>query len=191
MPVKTPSCSCVSAAVFETAEKQGCRGNFGAITGVVWLVCIPSKIELAGPRGRRLDVDFSTGHVSSDGGSLLSQRDGRQAGRASSSRVPPHRRCIAGLQRDRASCHSFRGNALRLWFSMAAQLLVVTIRKVALMDTELSRAQAKTLRNKLFKNGALVSVSVRRIHVRLSSAFPRRVLLALALSRLRAPASLA
>ena len=88
---------------------------------------------------------------------------------------------------DRASCHTFRGNALRLWFSMAAQLLVVTIRNVALVDTELSRAQAATLRTKLFKIGALVSISVRRIYVRLSSAFPRKQLLAQALARLRQP----
>ncbi len=92
---------------------------------------------------------------------------------------------------DRASCHTFRGNALRLWFAMAAQLLVVTIRNIALVDTELSRAQAGTLRTKLFKIGALVSVSVRRIYVRLSSAFPRQELLALALSRLRDPMVLA
>lgn len=89
---------------------------------------------------------------------------------------------------DRASCHTFRGNALRFWFAMAAQLLVVTIRKVGLVGTELEKAQAKTLRTKLFKIGALVTVSVRRIYVRLSSAFPRQELLALALSRLRAPA---
>jgi hypothetical protein len=88
---------------------------------------------------------------------------------------------------DRASCHTFRGNSLRLWFAIAAQLLVVTIRKVGLVNTELEKAQAKTLRNKLFKFGALVTVSVRRIYVRLSSAFPRKQLLALALSRLRAP----
>ena len=64
---------------------------------------------------------------------------------------------------------------------------VVTIREVALVDTDLARAQAGTLRTKLFKIGALVKVSVRRIYVRLSSAFPRQALLALALSRLTAP----
>lgn len=87
---------------------------------------------------------------------------------------------------DRASCHTFRGNALRLWFAMAAQLLTVTIRNVGLVGTELARAQAGTLRNKLFKVGAIVSISVRRIHVRLSSAFPRKQLLVQALARLRA-----
>ena len=90
---------------------------------------------------------------------------------------------------DRASCHTFRGNALRLWFSMAAHLLVVTVRKIGLANTELAKAQAATLRNKLFKIGARVSVSVRRLYVQLSSAFPRKELLVQALARLREPIS--
>lgn len=88
---------------------------------------------------------------------------------------------------DRASCHTFRGNAIRLWFAMAAHLLVVTVRRVGFAGTELARAQAETLRNKIFKIGALVSVSVRRVYVRLSSAFPRKGLLTLALARLGGP----
>jgi hypothetical protein len=88
---------------------------------------------------------------------------------------------------NRASCHTFRGNAIRLWFSMAAHWLVVTVRTVALSGTALESAQAETLRNKLFKIGAVVTVSVRRLYVQLSSAFPRKELLAAALSRLRAP----
>ncbi|MCP4446027.1 MAG: transposase, partial [Myxococcales bacterium] len=59
---------------------------------------------------------------------------------------------------DRASCHTFRGNALRLWFAIAAQLLTVTIRNVGLVGTELARAQDGTPRNKLFKVGAIVSI---------------------------------
>lgn len=88
---------------------------------------------------------------------------------------------------DRASCHTFRGNAIRLWFSMAAHLLVVMVRTIGLAGTELANAQAETLRNKLFKIGALVSVSVRRLYVRLSSAFPRKQLLTVALARLGGP----
>ncbi|MCP4448785.1 MAG: hypothetical protein GY811_26145, partial [Myxococcales bacterium] len=69
------------------------------------------------------------------------------------------------------------------WFAIAAQLLTVTIRNVGLVGTELARAQDGTPRNKLFKVGAIVSI--RRIHVRLSSAFPRKQLLVQALARLR------
>jgi len=88
---------------------------------------------------------------------------------------------------DRASCHNFRGNEIRLWWSMAAHLLVVTIRRDALSGTVLEKAQAPTLRTRLFKIGAVVSVSVRRVYVRLSSAFPLQHLLALVLQRLQLP----
>lgn len=88
---------------------------------------------------------------------------------------------------DRASSHTFRGNEVRLWLSMAAHLLVVTIRRLGLADTELASAQANTLRTKLFKIGAIVTVSVRRVYIRLSSAFPWKSLFTTALARLRAP----
>lgn len=73
---------------------------------------------------------------------------------------------------DRTSCHSFRGNHIRLWWSMAAHLLIVKLRECALRNTAFSKAQATTIRNRLLKIGALVETSVRRVHVRLSSAFP-------------------
>lgn len=88
---------------------------------------------------------------------------------------------------DRASCHSFRANEVRLWWAMAAHLLIVTLRRVALDGTELQKAQAPTLRTRLLKIGALVTVSVRRVYVRLSSAFPLKHLFALVLRRLQAP----
>lgn len=93
------------------------------------------------------------------------------------------------LYGDRASCHIFRGNAVRLWFSMAAQLLIAALRRLALQGTEFAKAQASTLRVKLFKIGALVTVSTRRVYVRLSSAYPFQDLLREAHRRLRAPPS--
>ena len=86
---------------------------------------------------------------------------------------------------DRASCHTFRGNEIRLWLSMAAHLLVVGLREHALSGTDLEKAQASTLRVKLLKIGALVTVSVRRVYVQLSSAFPLQDLFVAALERLR------
>ena len=86
---------------------------------------------------------------------------------------------------DRASSHTFRGNEVRLWLSMAAHLLVDGLRRLGLQGTELAKAQASTLRVRLFKIGALVKVSVRRVHVRLSSAFPLQNLFGLILQRLR------
>jgi len=86
---------------------------------------------------------------------------------------------------DRTSCTGFRANHVRTWLSFAAHLLVVLLRKRALYGTELENAQASTLRLKLLKIGALVTLSVRRLHVRLSTAFPLQSLMRLAMSRLR------
>lgn len=88
---------------------------------------------------------------------------------------------------DRASCHTFRGNHLRVWWSMAAQLLIVKLREEALSDTVYAHAQASTLRVQLLKIGALVETSVRRVYVRLSSAFPRQELFFEIHQRLRDP----
>jgi hypothetical protein len=85
----------------------------------------------------------------------------------------------------RTSSHRFRANHVRVWQALAAHLLVVLLREHALKGTALERAQANTLRLKLFKIGALVTVSVRRVYVRLSSAFPLQHLLREAIHRMR------
>jgi len=87
----------------------------------------------------------------------------------------------------RTSCHSFRGNEIRLWLSAAAHLLVVGLRRFGLAGTELARAQASTLRVKLLKIGAQVRVSARRVYIQLSTAYPRKDLFAIVAQRLRAP----
>jgi hypothetical protein len=86
---------------------------------------------------------------------------------------------------DRASGHEFETNSLRVWFSAAAHLLIVGLRRLALKDTDFARAQASTLRTKLLKLGALVRISVRRIYIQLSSACPFKEVITSALRRLR------
>jgi hypothetical protein len=73
---------------------------------------------------------------------------------------------------DRASCHSFLANQFRLILSSAAYVLVETLRRTALKGTELATAQVNTIRLKLFKVAARVVVSVRRVVLHLSSAYP-------------------
>ena len=85
---------------------------------------------------------------------------------------------------DRTSTEGMRSNQLRLWFSTLAYLLVNQLRRVALRGTELAVATCGSIRLKLFKIGALVRVSVRRVSVSLSAAWPRAALLELAASRL-------
>jgi Transposase DDE domain group 1 len=73
---------------------------------------------------------------------------------------------------DRTSTHWMRSNQLRLWFSSAAYVLVQAIRRLGLAGTRMAQAQCGTIRLWLFKIGALVRVSVRRVWVALSSACP-------------------
>lgn len=72
----------------------------------------------------------------------------------------------------RTSAHTMRANQLRLWFASIAYLLINALRHFGLRGTELEGAQAGTIRSRLLKIGAIVSVTVRRIVVQLSSFFP-------------------
>ncbi len=75
---------------------------------------------------------------------------------------------------------------LRLWFSTFAYLLMRQVRAVALSGTRLARATVGTIRLQLMKIAAQVTVSVRRVQVRLCSACPLRDVFAHAHGRLRA-----
>lgn len=81
-----------------------------------------------------------------------------------------------GMFSDRTSTATLRANQLRLFFSSVAYVLVNLLRKHVLVGTSLEKAQVGTLRLKLFKIGALVRVSVRRVFVQMSSAYPGQAL---------------
>ncbi len=89
-----------------------------------------------------------------------------------------------GLFADRTSCHKFLANQFRLLLASAAYVLIEHLRRVGLTGTELARAQVTTIRAKLFKIAARVTVSVRRIVFRLSSYCPYQQLFALLVRRL-------
>lgn len=89
-----------------------------------------------------------------------------------------------GLFAGRTSCHKFVANQFRLLLSSFAYTLIETLRRTALAETELARAQATTIRTKLLKIGAVVTSSVRRIVLRLSSAYPMQELFTQTVRRL-------
>jgi len=90
-----------------------------------------------------------------------------------------------GLFADRTSCSDWWANQFRVLQASLAYTLIQTLRAVGLADTELAKAQCSTIRLKLFKVGAAMVRSVRRIGFLLSSAFPYRELFLLAAQRLR------
>ena len=73
---------------------------------------------------------------------------------------------------DRLSTETFRANQLRLWLSSCAYVLMHALRRIGLAGTQFARATAHTIRLKLLKIGAVVTISVRRIRLALSSAHP-------------------
>ena len=77
---------------------------------------------------------------------------------------------------DRTSCHRFAANQFRLLLSSAAYVLVQALRRTTLSGTELARAQAGTIRLKLFKVAARVVVTARRVVFHLASCYPYREL---------------
>jgi len=81
------------------------------------------------------------------------------------------------LYADRTSTETLRANQLRLWFSTLAYLLMNQLRRVGLAGTELAKATCGTIRTRLLKIGAVITVTVRRVWVHLSSAFPLQELI--------------
>jgi DDE family transposase len=77
-----------------------------------------------------------------------------------------------GLFADRTSTAWMRSNQLRLYFSSFAYILMQTLRRWGLKGTELAQAQCDTIRLKLFKIGAQIQVTVRKVWIAFSESYP-------------------
>ncbi|MBW4429395.1 MAG: IS1380 family transposase [Nostoc desertorum CM1-VF14] len=86
---------------------------------------------------------------------------------------------------DRTSTHTFAGNQLRLWFSSLAYVLMNALRQQCLAKTELQNATVGTIRTKLLKLGALITISARRILIAITSSCPYKHIFAAAHIRLK------
>lgn len=93
--------------------------------------------------------------------------------------------CQGELFADRTSAASMRANQLRLWFASMAYVLICALRRIGLAHTQFAEASCGTIRLKLLKIGALVTISVRRIKVAMASACPHADDWRLAATRLR------
>jgi len=88
--------------------------------------------------------------------------------------------CQMDLFADRTSTATMRANQLRLWFASMAYVLLDSLRRLALQATDLANATCGTIRRKLFKIGALVTISVRRIKLAMASGCPYKAIFATA-----------
>ena len=86
---------------------------------------------------------------------------------------------------DRTSCHEMRANQLRLYFSSFAYVLLQTLRRIGLKETELAKAQSETIRLKLLKIGTRIKISVRKIWLSFSESYPYADLLRQVLGNLQ------
>jgi hypothetical protein len=93
--------------------------------------------------------------------------------------------CQLDLLADRTSAMTMRSNQIRLWFSSLAYVLVHAVRRLGLAGSSLEQATAGTIRLKLFKIGAVVTRSVRRIKFAFATACPLQDVFALCVRRLR------
>jgi hypothetical protein len=88
--------------------------------------------------------------------------------------------CQMDLFADRTSTATMMANQLRLWFASMAYVLVEGLRRIALQATDLADATCGTIRRKLFKIGALVTISVRRLKLAMASGCPYKAAFATA-----------
>jgi hypothetical protein len=79
---------------------------------------------------------------------------------------------VLDLAADKLSTHFLASNQLRLWLASFAYLLMERLRAWGCHGTVLARATVGTLRLKLLKVAARVTVSVRRVYLQLSSTYP-------------------
>jgi Transposase DDE domain group 1 len=92
--------------------------------------------------------------------------------------------CQLDLYADRTSAATMRANQLRLWFASMAYVLLCALRRIGLPDTQFTQATCGTIRLKLLKIGALVTVSVRRIKIAMASGCPNADVWGIAARRL-------
>lgn len=77
-----------------------------------------------------------------------------------------------GYRADKLSCHRFVANAFRLVLYGIAYTLIARFRNQHLTDTDLEGAWIQTIREKLFKLGARIEVTVRRFRIHASREWP-------------------
>lgn len=95
--------------------------------------------------------------------------------------------CQLDLYADALPTATMRANQLSLWLSSFAYVLMCALRRIGLAGTELARATCGSIRLKLLKIGAQVTVSARRVRIAMATACPARDIFAIVHARLRRP----
>jgi hypothetical protein len=75
---------------------------------------------------------------------------------------------------DRTSTQKIRSNQVRLYFSSVAYVLIQALRRLGLAGTEMAKAQCDTIRLRLFKIGAKIKITVRKVWISFAEGYPFR-----------------
>jgi hypothetical protein len=131
-------------------------------------VIVKSEITAAGGPNQR----FVVTNLDGDGRALYEDLYVQRG------RVPerPIRELKCGLSADRLSSTRFFANALRLMCHVLAYAIVVLFREASASVPEVATQEVPTLRARLWKAGAIVCASVRRIHIDFAKHWPGRAL---------------
>lgn len=73
---------------------------------------------------------------------------------------------------DRTSTGKMHSNQIRLYFSSVAYVLIQALRRLGLVGTEMAKAQCDTIRLKLFKIGAKIQITVRKVWISFAEGYP-------------------
>ena len=92
--------------------------------------------------------------------------------------------CQGDLFADRTPTPTMRANQLRLWLSSLAYVLMCMVRRIGLAGTKLAVATCGTIRLKLLKLGARVTISVRRVKLAFATSCPDATVFVMAARRL-------
>ena len=79
---------------------------------------------------------------------------------------------------DRTSTNKMHSNQVRLYFSSIAYVLVQALRRLGLAGTAMAKAQCDTIRLKLFKIGARIRITVRKVWIAYAGGYPYKGLFA-------------
>ncbi len=75
---------------------------------------------------------------------------------------------------DRTSKQKMHSNQIRLYFSSVAYVLIQVVRRLGLAGTETAKAQCDTIRLRLFKIGAKIRITVRKVWISFAEGYPFR-----------------
>lgn len=73
---------------------------------------------------------------------------------------------------DRTSTQKMHSNQIRLYFSSVAYVLIQALRRLGLAGTEMAKAQCDTIRLRLFKIGAKIRITVRKVWISFAEGYP-------------------